>query len=120
MTTASGARVAKVSLATNRVWVDGQGQKQEKVAWHRLTFFGKLVDIVEQWVHKGDALYVEGRIEYSQTEGEDGVTRYWTDIVVNEMNMLGSSNSEPREEKRQEEPKSDPPPLSEPDDDLPF
>jgi len=89
--TGSGARVAKVSLATNRSWTDrNSGQKNEKTEWHRLTFFGRLVDIVEQWVKKGDRLYVEGRIEYSQTEGEGG-TKYWTDIVVNEMVMLGST-----------------------------
>jgi single-strand DNA-binding protein len=88
--TSGGARVAKVSLATNRTWNDRNGQQQEKTEWHRLTFFGRLVDIVEQWVKKGDRLYVEGRVEYSQTEG-DGGPKYWTDIVVNEMVMLGSS-----------------------------
>ena len=90
--TSSGARVAKVSLATNRSWSDRSGQQQEKTEWHRLTFFGRLVDIVEQWVKKGDRLYVEGRIEYSQTEGEGG-TKYWTDIVINEMVMLGSTGA---------------------------
>jgi len=90
--TTSGARVAKVSLATNRSWTDrSSDQKKEKTEWHRLTFFGRLVDIVEQWVKKGDRLYVEGRIEYSQTEGEGG-TKYWTDIVVTEMVMLGSNS----------------------------
>ena len=89
--TPSGARVAKLSVATNRSWSDRSGQQQEKTEWHRLTFFGRLVDIVEQWVKKGDRLYVEGRIEYSQTEGEGG-TKYWTDIVVNEMVMLGSTS----------------------------
>jgi single-strand DNA-binding protein len=49
------------------------------------------VDVVEQYVKKGDRLYVEGRIEYSQTQDDQGVTRYWTDIVVNEMVMLGST-----------------------------
>ena len=88
--TSSGARVAKVSLATNRSWSDRSGQQVEKTEWHRLTFFGRLVDVVEQWVKKGDRLYVEGRIEYSQTEGEGG-TKYWTDIVINEMVMLGST-----------------------------
>ncbi|MDH3424888.1 MAG: single-stranded DNA-binding protein, partial [Gemmatimonadota bacterium] len=64
--TGSGARVAKLSLATNRSWTDrNSGQKNEKTEWHRLTFFGRLVDVVEQWVKKGDRLYVEGRIEYS-------------------------------------------------------
>lgn len=91
--TSSGARVAKVSLATNRSWTDrNSGQKNEKTEWHRLTFFGRLVDVVEQWVKKGDRLYVEGRIEYSQTEGEGG-TKYWTDIVVQEMVMLGSTGA---------------------------
>ncbi|MEX2466107.1 MAG: single-stranded DNA-binding protein [Gemmatimonadota bacterium] len=88
--TSSGARVAKVSLATNRTWSDRTGQQQERTEWHRLTFFGKVVDVVEQWVKKGDRLYVEGRIEYSQVEGEGG-TRYFTDIVVSDMVMLGSS-----------------------------
>lgn len=87
----SGARVAKLSLATNRTWSDRSGQQQEKTEWHRLTFFGRLVDIVEQWVHKGDRLYVEGRIEYSQTQDDQGGVRYWTDIVVNEMVMLGAT-----------------------------
>jgi single-strand DNA-binding protein len=91
--TGSGARVAKVSLATNRSWTDrNSGQKNEKTEWHRLTFFGRLVDIVEQYVKKGDRLYVEGRIEYSQTEGDQG-PKYWTDIVVTEMVMLGSSGT---------------------------
>jgi len=89
--TGSGARIAKISLATNRSWTDrNSGQKNEKTEWHRLTFFGRLVDIVEQYVKKGDRLYVEGRIEYSQTEGDQG-PKYWTDIVVLEMVMLGGT-----------------------------
>lgn len=88
--TSSGSRIAKLSLATNRSWSDAAGNKQEKTEWHRLTVFGRLVDVVEQYVRKGDRLYVRGRIEYSSTEG-DGVTRYWTDIVVNDLVMLGGS-----------------------------
>lgn len=92
--TSSGARVAKVSLATNRSFQDRSGQQQDRTEWHRLTFFGRLADIVEQYVKKGDRLYAEGRLEYSQTQDEQGNTRYWTDIVVNEMVMLGSSGSD--------------------------
>ena len=120
--TSSGARVAKVSLATNRSWSDRNGQQQEKTEWHRLTFFGRLVDIVEQWVKKGDRLYVEGRVEYSQTEG-DGGPKYWTDIVVNEMVMLGSTpgGSGGGGGRHQGGGASDSEPsLTEPDDDLPF
>ncbi len=126
--TSSGARVAKLSVATNRSWSDRSGQQQEKTEWHRLTFFGRLVDIVEQWVKKGDRLYVEGRIEYSQTEGEGG-TKYWTDIVVNEMVMLGSTSGgeggAPGGEfsgdgSGRTGGESGQPPATEADDDLPF
>ena len=130
--TSSGSRVAKVSLATNRTFQDRSGQQQERTEWHRLTFFGRLADIVEQWVKKGDQLFVEGRIEYSQTTDDSGNTRYWTDIVVNEMLMLGGRGGGGGGDfggggggggfggggggggGRQA------PPTSEPDDDLPF
>ena len=124
--TSGGTRVAKISLATNRSWPDRSGQQQEKTEWHRLTFFGRLVDVVEQWVKKGDRLYVEGRIEYSQTEGEGG-PKYWTDIVVNEMVMLGSGSGAGGGGGRQSGGFSgggssgpQAPTGSEPDDDLPF
>lgn len=89
--TSGGTRVAKVSIATNRTFNDRLGQRQDRTEWHRLTFFGKLAEIVEQWVHKGDKLYVEGRLEYSQTTDDSGSVRYWTDIIVSEMVMLGSN-----------------------------
>ena len=128
--TSTGARVAKVSLATNRTFQDRSGQQQERTEWHRLTFFGKLADIVEQWVNKGDRLYCEGRVEYSQTQDEQGNTRYWTDIVVNDMVMLGSSapggggggyggGGSGYESSRGSGTSGDRP-LTEPDDDLPF
>lgn len=123
-TTASGTRVGKLSLATSRSFQDRSGQQQERTQWHRLTFFGRLVDVVEQWVKKGDRIYVEGRLEYSQTQDERGGTRYWTDIIVNEMIMLGSSGGG----RTDPQPHaggggySPPPtqPITEPEDDLPF
>jgi single-strand DNA-binding protein len=125
--TSSGSQVAKLSLATNRQWKDGSGQQKEKTEWHRLTFFGRLVDIVNQWVKKGDRLYVEGRIEYSETE-KDGQKKYWTDIVVTEMVMLGTTGGGGgagggggRGGSDQDDFSSSPSaPISEPDDDLPF
>ena len=124
-TTASGARIAKLSLATSRSFQDRSGQQQERTDWHRLTFFGRLVDIVEQWVKKGDRLFVEGRIEYSQTQDDRGGTRYWTDVVVNEMIMLGSGGAgraAPAAEDHGGDyrPSAPAAPINEPDDDLPF
>ena len=130
--TSSGSRVAKVSLATNRQFQDRTGQNQERTEWHRLTFFGRLADIVEQYVKKGDRLFVEGRLEYSQTQDENGGTRYWTDIVVNEMVMLGSGgpgggdyggggfDSSSGGSLSGSSAPSPSTPITEPDDDLPF
>ncbi len=121
--TSSGTQVAKVSLATNRSWKDSSGQQKEKTEWHRLTFFGRLVDIVDQWVKKGDRLYVEGRIEYSESE-TDGQKRYWTDVIVTEMVMLGSTGGGAGGGRGGDFQRDSSPaptaPISEPDDDLPF
>jgi single-strand DNA-binding protein len=135
-TTGSGTKVAKVSLATNRRFNDRSGQQQEKTEWHRLTFWDRMAELVEQYVHKGDRLYVEGRLEYSQTEDEHGHPRYWTDIVVQELVMLGagspaagggqtwegSSRPQRRQPGASAQPAGAPPPSPfEPDDDdLPF
>lgn len=122
--TASGTKFAKVSLATNRSYNDRSGQRQEKTEWHRLTFWDRLAEIVEQYVHKGDRLYVEGRIEYSQTEDDKGGTRYWTDIIVREMVLLGQGGgagegSMPSGGGRSRQPAPAPSPFDD-DDDLPF
>lgn len=89
-TTGGGQRVAQFSLATTRVWNDQQGQKQEKTEWHRIVAWGRLVDIIERYVKKGDRLYVEGEIQYRQYEDKEGVTKYTTEINLREMIMLGA------------------------------
>ena len=127
-TTPSGSRRAKVSLATNRRFLDRTGAQQERTEWHRLTFWGKLADVVEQYVSRGDRIYVEGQIEYSQTQDDQGGTRYWTDISVRELVMLGSGGGSdrgagperPQPQARQPQPPSPQPSRSQPDDDLPF
>jgi single-strand DNA-binding protein len=129
-TTGSGTRVAKVSIATNRTFNDRSGQRQEKTEWHRVTFFDRLAEIVEQYVHKGDRLYVEGRLEYSQTEDPQGGTRYWTDIIAQELVLLGQGGGSgggadmgyapARAPRRQPAPAPAPSPFDDEDDDLPF
>ena len=124
-TTSSGTPIANMSLATTRKWKDGSGEQKEKTEWHRLTVWGKLVDVVERYVKKGDRLYVEGRIEYSESES-DGQKKYWTDVNVAEMVMLGSTGAGGQSGggrgggfQSDSSPAADPP-ISEPDDDLPF
>ncbi|MEQ1573094.1 MAG: single-stranded DNA-binding protein [Vicinamibacterales bacterium] len=123
--TSTGSRVAKVSLATNRTWKDRTGQDQEATDWHSLVFWGRLCDVVEQYVKKGDRLYVEGRIEYRRSEGESGI-RFFTDVVVSELVMLGTSSGAVRASEAAE-PEEDLPPTRKPaaravdtDSDIPF
>jgi single-strand DNA-binding protein len=87
--TGSGTRVATLSVATSRSWTDRGGQTQEKTEWHRVVAWDRLAEICERYLKKGDRVYVEGRIEYRQWEGQDGQTRYTTEIRAREMIMLG-------------------------------
>ena len=86
--TSSGTRVASLSVATSREWTDRSGQRQEKTEWHRVSCWDKLAEVCERFLQKGDRVYIEGSIEYSQSE-QDGQVRYFTDIRAREMIMLG-------------------------------
>lgn len=95
-TTAGGTKVAKVSLATNRTFKDRSGVKQERTDWHRVTFFGPVVEnVVQRFVEKGARIGVTGRIEYSTTEDESGATRYWTDIIADDLALLSDGPGKP-------------------------
>ena len=87
--TNSGTRVATLSIATSRRWNNAQGQQQEKTEWHRVICWDKLADICERYLKRGDRIYVEGQIEYRQWEGQDGQTKYTTEIRARELIMLG-------------------------------
>ena len=87
--TQGGMAITKVSLATSSVRKDKDGNQQEKTEWHRVTFFGKLGEIAGEYLKKGSQVYVEGRITYSETTGDDGQKKYFTDIVADELQMLG-------------------------------
>lgn len=88
--TSSGTRVATLSVATSRRWTGRSGDEQERTEWHRVVCWDRLAEIVERYLKKGDRVYIEGRIEYRQWEGQDGQTRYTTEIRAREMIMLGS------------------------------
>jgi single-strand DNA-binding protein len=88
----SGSAVATISLVTTESWVDRQtGERQERTEWHRVTFFGRLAEIVKQYLRKGSKIYVEGRLQTRKWQDQNtGQDRYSTDIVAREMQMLGS------------------------------
>lgn len=88
--TNTGTRVATLSVATSRRWTSRSGEQQEKTEWHRIVCWDKMAEICERYLKKGDRVYIEGRIEYRQWEGQDGQTRYTTEIRAMEMIMLGS------------------------------
>lgn len=86
----NGNAVTNVTLATSDVWKDkNTGQQQERTEWHRIVFFQRLAEIVAEYVRKGSKIYVEGRLQTRSWE-QDGVKRYTTEIVANEMQMLDS------------------------------
>ena len=88
--TAGGAAVANVSLATTDSWKDKEtGEQQDRTEWHRLVFFGRLAEIVSEYLHKGSQIYIEGRLQTRKWQDKDGNDRYTTEIVASEMQMLG-------------------------------
>ena len=89
--TAGGSAVTNVRLATTDSWRDKQsGEQQERTEWHRVVFWGRLAEIAAEYLRKGSQIYVEGRIQTRKWQGQDGQDRWTTEIVGNEMQMLGS------------------------------
>lgn len=84
----SGQMVATFSVATNRVWIDKSGQKQERADFHNVVVWGKLAEICSQYVKKGRKIYVEGRMQTRDWEGEDGQKRYRSEIVCENFILL--------------------------------
>jgi len=87
--TQGGMAITSCSLATTSVRKDKDGNSQERTEWHRLKFFGKVAEIAGEYLRKGSQVYVEGSIRYDKFTGQDGVEKYFTDIVVDQMQMLG-------------------------------
>jgi single-strand DNA-binding protein len=87
--TAGGAAITNLRLATSESWRDKQsGEMQDRTEWHRVVLFGKLAEIAGEYLKKGRQVYIEGSLRTSEYE-KDGVKRYTTDIIANEMQMLG-------------------------------
>ena len=107
----NGNAITNISIATNEKWKDKQsGEMQEKTEWHRVCAFGKLAEIMGEYLHKGSQVYIEGKIETTKYQDKSGVDKYSTQIIANQMQMLGGRDAV--------EPQSTP--SNDFDDDVPF
>lgn len=91
--TGNGQMVASFAVATNSTWTDKMGQKQEKAEFHNVVVWGKLAEICQTYVKKGRKIYVEGRMQTRDWEGEDGVKRYRTEINAENIILLDRSGA---------------------------
>jgi len=121
--TTSGSAVANFRIATSEEWRDkNSGDRQSRTEWHRIVAFGRLAEICGEFLHKGKQVYIEGRLQTRSWEDKDGNTRYTTEVVAREMQMLGpvdrgaQRDMSPRDDGAPE----DQGPLTPPDDDIPF
>jgi len=113
----SGEAVTNVSMATSENWKDKNGVKQERSEWHNLVFFKKLAEIAGEYLKKGSLVYVEGKIQTRKWQDKEGKDRYTTEIVVNEMRMLGRKG----EQQEIQQPNGNArPSIENLDDDIPF
>lgn len=87
--TQGGMAITRISLATTSVRKDKEGNQIEETQWHRVVFFGKTAEVAGEYLRKGSQVYVEGRLKYDKFTGQDGVEKYTTDIIAEEMQMLG-------------------------------
>ena len=89
--TATQAAVANISIATTESWKDKEsGEMRDKTEWHRVVYFGKLAEIVEKYLDKGSSVYIEGKLQTRKWQDKSGADRWTTEIVGNELTMLGS------------------------------
>lgn len=117
---ANGNAVTKIRVATSDQWKDKQtGETQERTEWHRIVAFGRLGEIMGQFLQKGSQVYIEGRLQTSKYE-RDGQTHYSTDIIAHEMQMLGGGHQAAGGQQETKTKPAAPPPGDDFDDDIPF
>lgn len=92
--TPSGHTVVAVSLATTEKFKDKSGNRQEQTEWHKLVFWNRLAEIVEQYCRKGSQIYVEGQLQTREWQDKDGNKRYTTEIQARSMQMLGAKGEQ--------------------------
>ena len=85
----SGSAITTISVATTEAWKDKNGEQQERTEWHRVKFFGRLAEIAGEYLKKGRQVYIEGSLRTEKYTDKAGIEKYSTDIIANEMQMLG-------------------------------
>ncbi len=121
--TQNGQSVASLSVATSEQWTDkASGEKTEKTEWHKVTIWGKLADIAGQYLRKGSSVYLEGKIQTRKWQDQNGQDRYSTEIVADQMQMLGGKGGNHSDSEAPPPPK---PPKAAPqassfEDEIPF
>lgn len=121
----SGGAVANVSVATSDQWKDKQsGEMKDRTEWHRVVFFNRTAEVVGEYLKKGSQVYIEGRLQTRKWQNKDGQDMYTTEIVANDMQMLGGKGSAPEQGQQQQSYKQPqqkaPMPADDFDDDIPF
>ncbi len=92
--TAGGSAVANLTLATSEQWKDKEtGEQKEKTEWHRVVAFGKLAEIIGEYCKKGGQVYIEGKLQTRKWQDKEGVDRYTTEIIAEQMQLLGGRPS---------------------------
>ena len=92
--TATQTAVANLSIATTESWKDKEsGENRDKTEWHRVVFFGNLAEIAEKYLDKGSSVYIEGKIQTRKWQDKEGKDRWTTEVLGNQLTMLGSRNS---------------------------
>lgn len=95
--------IANLSVATTESWTDkNSGERRENTEWHRIVMFGKLAEIAEQYLTKGSAVMVEGKIQTKKWQDKDGADRYTTEILADSMNMLGGGSGNGEQPRQQQ------------------
>jgi len=112
----NGDAVCNFSLATTESWKDKDGNKQDKTEWHNVVIFRKLAEIAGEYLKKGRPVYIEGRLQTRKWQDKEGKDRYTTEIVADQMQMLGSRD----EEKEVAKPTQDPTGFEDMESDIPF
>jgi len=120
----SGSAVTNLRVATNESWKDKQtGEQKDRTEWHSVAMFGRLAEIAAEYLRKGSQVYIEGKLRTRKWQDKDGNDRYTTEIVADEMQMLGSRSGGGAPAMSDSAPASAPPPQpssNDFDDDIPF